>query len=252
MKYCLLIACLCSSLLALSNKKVKVTVNWTFEHVVDGYDHENKMVVMVDGKLYGESKSFKQTERATFTISVPKGKHAITIQDYAFYNGVWEPHTKANEYSVDAFYDGVIDCRKGTTITMTFDIDRETADISIQSNNKEKEAVPLIVAWQYLHVIDGYDHDNRMLVYVDGKLAATSAVFRESKKGTVTVDVPFGSHDILIENYAYYEGNWELHSRQNDYSIDAFYTANLAFTKKKRRITMMCNITTESSKVTVK
>lgn len=176
----------------------------------------------------------------------------MKIENYAMYEGKWDIHTKENQYSVDAFYEGKINFSKPTTIDMKFDISSETADISISGGKSEKgKEVPLTVTWIYKNVEKGYDHDNRMEVYVDGKKVGTSNIFKESKKGSMTVKVPAGQHEITVENYAYYEGNWELHSIENNYSVDAFYTTNMLF-KKKRSINLVFDIKTLETIPTVK
>jgi hypothetical protein len=229
-----------------------LTVKWHFSNVIEGYDHDNKMLVYIDGKLVGESKVFKETAHASFDVEVPKGKHEVKVENYAFYEGKWDVHTKANRYSVDAFYNGSITFSKNTTIDMTFDVDKETSEIQVIGSKVNKpKSVPLTVTWIYKNVEEGFDHENRMEVFVDGQKVGTSDVFLESKEGTMTVMVPAGEHQITIENYAYYEGNWELHSIENNYSVDAFYSTNLNF-KKKKYINLVFDIESLETTPTVK
>lgn len=247
----LFMALICSTSLFAENG-VMLSIKWQFLNINEGYDHDNKMVVYIDGKLVGESKVFRQSQLATYNIEVTKGAHDVKIENYAMYEGKWDIHTKENQYSVDAFYEGKINFSKPTTIDMKFDISSETADISISGGKSEKgKEVPLTVTWIYKNVEKGYDHDNRMEVYVDGKKVGTSNIFKESKKGSMTVKVPAGQHEITVENYAYYEGNWELHSIENNYSVDAFYTTNMLF-KKKRSINLVFDIKTLETIPTVK
>jgi hypothetical protein len=244
--------CLLSCLTVMAGKTVQLTVNWTFLEVVEGYDHDNKMVITVDGQLIGESPVFKQTNKSSFTVSIPKGKHEVRVMNHALYEGKWEEHIKANSYSVDAYYEGILDCQANLTIDMSFNIDTESSDISVKGAKTAKgSTVPLTIAWKYTNVNEGYDYDSRMIVYVDGKQVATSAIFKQSKLGTMVVNVPKGNHEIVVENYALYEGEWELHSIENEYSIDAFYSANMSFEKKKRKITLTFDIKTEETTVKV-
>jgi hypothetical protein len=257
MKIKLILICLLSLLAVPSvfakSKTVQLTINWTFLNVNEGYDHDNKIIVTVDGEAVGESRVFKQTNRSSYTISIPKGKHEIRVMDYAYYESKWEEHKKENGYSIDAYYEGILDCQANITIDMTFDIDTETADIQVSGAKAAKgSAVPLKIAWKYTHVKDGYEYDNRVIVYIDGKKVATSAIFAQSKLGTIVVDVPLGNHEILIESYALYQGKWELHSRENEYSIDAVYTTNMSFEKKKRSVNLIFDIDTEQTTAVVK
>lgn len=217
------------------SKNVRLTIKWTFTNVNEGYDHENKMLVYIDGKSIGESRVYRQTDHATYNVEVTSGKHDVRIQNYAMYEGKWDIHTKENNYSVDAMYEGTLMLTGNTTIDLVFDIRTETASSTITGGKMKAPAnsVPLTVTWKYTNVVEGYDHDSRTVVYVDGKIAATSDVIKESKLGKLVVYVPKGNHDILIENYAFYEGNWELHSRENSYSLDAVYSANMLFSKKR-------------------
>ena len=41
------------------------------------------------------------------------------------YDGNWEEHTIANEYSIDALYEGEIKLKKEVTINLVFDITEE-------------------------------------------------------------------------------------------------------------------------------
>lgn len=236
-----------------AGKTARLTVNWTFTNVVEGYDHKNKMAVYVDGKLVGESAEFLQTSKASYSFDVPVGKHDVKIQNYAFYEGKWDVHSKANGYSVDAFYDGQLTFSKACTMDMKFDIDTETSDIKITGAKSNATAgVPLTLTWIFINVVEGYDHNNKMEIYCDGKLIGTSETFLESKKGTLTVSIPAGSHEINIINYAYYEGTWEAHTLENDYSIDATYTGNMTFKKKRRTANFVFDIDGNDSKFTIK
>lgn len=245
MKIKLLVLSLFSCMAVMAAKTVTVTVKWTFEEVVEGYDHDNKILVFIDGKSIGESGVFKESEKATYSFEVAKGKHTIKIVDYSLYEGNWDIHTKENQYSVDAFYENEINFTTNTTINMLFNVDKESSDFTVTGGKPVAgKGVPLTVTWIYKNVEEGYDHENRMVVYIDGKKVGTSAIFAQSKKGSMTVMVPAGQHDVSIENYAFYEGQWELHSIDNNYSIDAFYSTNMIFTKKKRSVNLVFDIET--------
>lgn len=252
MKTKLLFIALFASFSLLAGKPITLTVKWHFTNVNEGYDHDNKMLVYIDGKLIGESKVFKETDHASYDVEVPSGNHDVKIENYSFYEGKWDIHTKANRYSVDAFYNGTIVFSKNTTVDMIFDVDKESTETKVVGSKEMKpKGVPLTVTWIYKNVEEGFDHDNRTEVYVDGNKVGTSDIYKESKKGTMTVMVPAGEHQITIENYAYYEGNWELHSIENNYSVDAFYSINLNF-KKKRYINLVFDIETYETIPTVK
>jgi hypothetical protein len=76
------------------------------------------------------------------------------------------------------------------------------------------------VAWSFANIEEGYDHDSRTEVWVDGVKAVESSVTPQSKPNEVTVDVPAGTHQLRVVNLALYEGQWEEHTVANNYSID--------------------------------
>jgi len=82
-------------------------------------------MVYVDGELAGETSELVQSKPNSCSVSVPRGKHSIRIVNMAFYEGDWEEHTKVNEYSIDALYEGEIELKKKLTINLTFDIEKE-------------------------------------------------------------------------------------------------------------------------------
>jgi len=232
------------------------TVKWTFKGVLDGYDHDNKVVAYVDGKKVGESRVFKQTANAEYTFSVPSGKHTVKIEDYALYEGNWELHTKTNSYSVDAIYEEELQITGKVALSLEFDITEEVVFAKLEPASG-KEAVSgseaaLTIEWTFKGVIEGYDHENRMQVYVDGALVETSKSQVQTKPGSFTLAVPAGKHEIRVENYTLYEGEWEPHTKANEYSVDAFYTAKVKFKKgKTKTVKLLFDIDAEKTTATV-
>ena len=102
-----------------------IMVNTSYSGVVDGYDHVNKTMVYVDGKLAGETSEQLQSKPNSCTVAVARGKHNIRIVNMANYEGNWEEHTFTNKYSLDALYEGEIKLKKDLTITLVFDITAE-------------------------------------------------------------------------------------------------------------------------------
>jgi ubiquinone/menaquinone biosynthesis C-methylase UbiE len=118
---------------AMAQKKVDLSVNWVFTNIIEGYDHDCKMIIYVDGVQLKESTVALQSKKNQMSVEVSKGKHQIEIINYAFYEGNWEEHNIANDYSVDAFYKGEINFKKKPVkVSMVFDINTETADIKIK------------------------------------------------------------------------------------------------------------------------
>lgn len=107
-----------------------------------------------------------------------------------------------------------------------------------------QKKVKVTVEWVFTGIIENYDHNSRMEIFVDGTKVATSSVTKQSKKNSVTVKVPKGNHTLKVVNFAEYNGIWEEHSRANDYSLDGVYILNTEF-KKKEKISLEFDITTE-------
>ncbi len=83
-------------------------------------------MVNIDGELAGETSELVQSKPNSCTVKVPRGSHSIRVVNMAYYEGDWEEHTIANEYSLDALYEGSINLKKKLTLNLVFDIDKET------------------------------------------------------------------------------------------------------------------------------
>jgi len=108
-----------------AQKKGSVTVNTMFTGILDGYDHINKTMVYVDGKLECETSELPQSRSNSCTFTLPRGRHKLRIINMAKYDGKWEEHTYENKYSLDALYEGKMKLRKKFTINLVFDITKE-------------------------------------------------------------------------------------------------------------------------------
>jgi hypothetical protein len=135
MKRNLLLLTLLISLLtidAFAQKTGTIKVNTSYTGVLDGYDHINKTMVYVDGMLAGETSQQLQSIPNSCAVTASKGKHSIRIINMANYEGNWEEHTIANEYSIDALYVGEIKLKKEITINLVFDINEEKTIVSVK------------------------------------------------------------------------------------------------------------------------
>lgn len=108
-----------------AQKQSIITVNTKYTGILDGYDHICKTMVYVDGMLAGETSEQIQSKPNSCDITASKGKHSIRIINMANYEGNWEEHTIANEYSIDALYEGEVKLKKELTINLIFDITEE-------------------------------------------------------------------------------------------------------------------------------
>jgi len=109
----------------------------------------------------------------------------------------------------------------------------------------------ITVNTSYIGVLDGYDHINKTMVYVDGMLAGETSEQVQSKPNSCIVSVERGTHNIRIVNMANYEGNWEEHTISNEYSLDALYEGEVKL-KKELTINLVFDINEEKTIATVK
>ncbi|MCB9284339.1 MAG: hypothetical protein H6563_09725 [Lewinellaceae bacterium] len=92
----------------------------------------------------------------------------------------------------------------------------------------------LTVNYKFAHIEEGYDHNSKTQVLIDDDVVGESQVAPQSQSSTFTVSVPKGSHNLKVVNWALYEGVWEEHTIENNYSIDAFYETDHNFKKAEK------------------
>ena len=215
------------------------TVQWNFINVIDGYDHDNKIQVFIDGKLQAESEVFKQTKVGKVSMTVTPGSHQIRIVDLALYEGKWEEHSIENDYSIDANYEAEHNFKKkSNTLKIVWDIDVTNTDFTWGGSGKapksDGKSIPVTVSWEFKGIESGYDHKCRMVVYVNGKQVQVSNTALESEGGNMVVMLPKGNISLKIMNEAFYEGGWEEHTIANNYSVDCFLIGDFTINKQKK------------------
>lgn len=110
---------------AVAQKTGVITINTSYNGILDGYDHICKTRVYIDGELAGETSEQVQSKPNSCSVIVERGTYDIRIVNMAKYDGNWEEHTIANEYSIDALYEGEVRLKKELTINLVFDITEE-------------------------------------------------------------------------------------------------------------------------------
>jgi hypothetical protein len=108
------------------SQTTKLTVNIKFVGIEEGYDHETKTVVLIDGEEVAFSPNTLQSKTGSFTVEVPQGSHQLKVVNYALYEGNWEEHTVANDYSIDCLYEANHTFKKSEKLYLLFDIDEGT------------------------------------------------------------------------------------------------------------------------------
>ena len=116
-----------TSLFVFAQGNAKLTIEWNYINVIEGYDHESKSAFYLNGEQIGESDISKNSEINYYTMLVPSGVQSISMQNWSLYEGTWEEVLKENNYSVDAFYTVNLNFTAGEEkkIKVQFDIDSE-------------------------------------------------------------------------------------------------------------------------------
>lgn len=110
-----------------AEKQVKLTVNLSFENIVEGYDHLTKTEVYIDGTLCGTSTIRNESVPNTVICTTSKGTHMVKVINYAYVDEVWEEHTIENQYSIDCKYESSMNLKKkNNKLNLIFDIDSGT------------------------------------------------------------------------------------------------------------------------------
>ncbi|MBT3801382.1 MAG: hypothetical protein HOG05_09545 [Bacteroidetes bacterium] len=117
----------CSNLSKPTKNQVKLSVQYEFINISDGFDHDTKTIIKIDGKQGAESSQHKESQKQTIKLIAPKGQHQIEIMNYALYKGIWEEHTVENNYSQDCLYQANMDLKDNTLIKLTFDLNEGTS-----------------------------------------------------------------------------------------------------------------------------
>jgi hypothetical protein len=101
-----------------------LSLTWSFMGIEEGYDHLNKMAVYVNGELVGESpEALQSSPKQQLTVDVPDDGFTLRVVNMAFYGGVWEEHTVANNYSIDCAFERSIPARKKHKFKVLMDLD---------------------------------------------------------------------------------------------------------------------------------
>jgi hypothetical protein len=99
----------------------------------------------------------------------------------------------------------------------------------------------LTFKYSVINIEEGYDHLSKLVISEDGKVIAESTEQLESKPNSVTVKLSKGSHNIKAVLTSKYEGEWEEHTIENEYSIDCLFNDEVTI-KKKKTITLVFDI----------
>lgn len=105
----------------------------------------------------------------------------------------------------------------------------------------------LTLSIRFDNVEDGYDHQTQTKVWIDDELVAETSVKPQTSPQKLNIKVPLsGKHHLHIMNYALYEGNWEEHTIENNYSVDCMYEKEDVKFKKKGTLELTFDLDSET------
>lgn len=108
-----------------------------------------------------------------------------------------------------------------------------TLAISFSNNFFSQKPSKVKLEYIFTHIIDGYDHKTKTEVYIDGVKITESEPHLQSVPTQLTFSITKGRHDIKIENYAFYNNQWEKRSVETGYSLNGTIQKTMVFKKKK-------------------
>lgn len=114
-----------------AQKSSKVSLTYQFKNIQDGYDHNTKTVVFIDGAMVAESSQHPQSKATTIKFTCTRGNHQIKIVNMTFYEGKWEERSIANGYSTEGTIEREILFMKKKTIKVTFDLNQPDPEVSM-------------------------------------------------------------------------------------------------------------------------
>jgi hypothetical protein len=105
-----------------SQKNSKVTVEYKFTNIIEGYDHKTKSEFFIDGEKISESPEHLQSKNSKNKFTVSAGKHTFKMVNYTFFEGKWEVRSIDNGYSIEGTIESEINFTKKNKITVVYDI----------------------------------------------------------------------------------------------------------------------------------
>lgn len=118
--------------LTFAQKMGNLKVEYNFLAINEGYDHDTKMELYVDGNLVMTSTVKKESNGNNFSYKLTRGKHIIKLVNYTFYDGNFEVRSIANNYSTEGTIEREVQIKKKNTIKVTFDLNQPDPIVTIK------------------------------------------------------------------------------------------------------------------------
>jgi hypothetical protein len=212
------------------SKDKTVFIEWTFQGVLEGFNHLNRIQIFVDGIALPPSQEVFQSDLGNYVLRVSKGIHQIKLINEAYCKGKWQEHTFNNEFSIDARCEFELNPLNLSKIQVVFDLDQKQPVITRFDKKGLKivpnpirfsqRCFPLTIDWKFLNIEPNYDHLSRFCIYVDDVKIFTSNESLESAGGIFEVMLPKGEHSIRIVSECRIDSEWKEHTIVNNFSAD--------------------------------
>jgi hypothetical protein len=119
---------------AQKTKLITVTFKYKFIHEGEGKDINTRLKIYVDDAVKGVSLAKTEAQENHVTIEIPTGNHKIRAVIESQFEGGWEEHTIANEYSIDCIYIHEENFTKNTRVEIIFDLEKGTIVKNVQTS----------------------------------------------------------------------------------------------------------------------
>jgi hypothetical protein len=79
-------------------------------------------------------------------------------------------------------------------------------------------------------------YDTKMMVFIDGEMAAESDAAPRYERKELTMEVEPGDHVVIIEGYGLKDGSWEKRTREKGYSTDHRLEKEFTIEKGQKKV----------------
>jgi hypothetical protein len=108
-------------------KESALKISYRFWNITEGYDHLSRAVIFINGEEVLVTPDHLQSQPQEITVMVPLGQYELNLVMWALYDGVWEEHLLAYNYSTNCFINDIFESKNEKhSLEIIFDLDRDT------------------------------------------------------------------------------------------------------------------------------
>lgn len=121
--------------------------------------------------------------------------------------------------------------------------------LSITTHANAAKATTLTINYKFTGIEEGYDHTTKAEVKISGKSVDISKEHLQSKPTTMTVKIPKGEFELEFMIFTLYDGVWEEHTIEKEYSIDCFVKETFVAKKSKHTLDIVFDLDAKTTYV---